>query len=138
MNNADVWKYLHDGRIANVTGSVPGDVRVEVSIRYLRQRFPGSGTGFVLGLSNCTLLRYEPYEGAPVRSLGEIARREIEILSLESSEPIVVNCVMGTLHLAYTSSTLALDSGEPVSVKELSDASAGYWDEWSKRTRGSA
>ncbi|KFN50549.1 hypothetical protein P873_06270 [Arenimonas composti TR7-09 = DSM 18010] len=92
----------------------------------------------MLSLAECTSFRYEPYEGAASSTLEDIARREIEILSLESSHPIIVNCVMGTLFLEYTSVSLALDSGEPVSVQELLQASAAYWDDWSERSRGSA
>jgi hypothetical protein len=135
MSISEVWKYLHDGSIESIEGSVPGDVAVHVSIRYMRQRFPGDGTGFILTLSNCTRFEFEPYDEPACDELAEIVRLDPEILSLQSADPVVVNCVMGTLKLAYTNATVTLDSGVPVSLEALGAASAGYWEEWSQRNR---
>lgn len=135
MGISEVWKYLHDGSIESIEGSVPGDVVVHVSIRYIRQRFPGDGAGFIIRLSNCTRFEFEPYGEPACNELAEIVRLDPEILSLQSADPVVVNCVMGTLNLAYAHATVTLDSGIPVSLEELDAASAGYWDEWSQRNR---
>ena len=135
MGISEIWKYLHDGGIERIDGLVPGDIDVIVSIRYIRQRFPGDGTRFVVTLANCTRFEYEPYDEPACSDLSEIVRRDLEILSLESAEPIVVNCVMGTLNLAYAGISVALDSGAPVSVAELAAASYSYWNEWSQRSR---
>jgi hypothetical protein len=135
MSISEVWKYLHDGSIESIEGSVPGDVTVHVSIRYIRQRFPGDGTGFIIVLSNCTRFEFEPYDEPACNELAEIVRLDPEIVSLQSADPVVVNCVMGTLNLAYTHVTVTLDSGVPVSLEALHAASAGYWEEWSQRNR---
>ncbi len=135
MSSSEVWKYLHDGGIENIEGSVPGDVSVHVSIRYIRKRFPGDGTGFIIRLSNCTRFEFEPYDEPACTELAEIVRLDPEILSLQSADPVVVNCVMGTLNLAYTHATVTLDSGVPVSLEELDAATKTYWEEWSQRNR---
>lgn len=136
MSIGEVWKFMHDGGIERIDGCVPGDVTVFVSIRYLRQRFPGAGTGFLITLTNCTRFEYAPYDEPPCRDLAAIIRLEPEILSLASDDPVVVNCAMGTLNLTYDSASVALDTGAPISTAQLSEASSSYWDEWSRRSRG--
>jgi hypothetical protein len=135
MSISEIWKYLHDGGIENIEGSVPGDVVVHVSIRYLRQRFPGDGTGFIITLSDCMRFEFEPYDEPACNELAEIVRLDPEILSLQNADPVIVNCVMGTLNLAYAHATVTLDSGMPVSLEELDAASKAYWEEWSQRNR---
>jgi len=138
MSDSEFWKYLHDGSIERIDGAVPGTVEVVVSIPYLRERFAGEGAGFRITLFDCTRFEYEAY-GEPVcRDLADIARRDLELLSLGSCLPIVVNCVMGRLSLEYSASSLALDTGEPISASQLAKASAGYWEEWSKPSRSEA
>jgi hypothetical protein len=138
MSNSEVWKYLHDGSIDGIDGSVPGDVAVHVSIPYLRKAFAPSGQGFVILLKDCSLLELQD-EGEPACSdLQEIARRSPEILSIVSEDPLAIYCTMGTLSLAYGSDSLALDTGEAISVQDLDHASSSYWDSWSKSHGGSA
>lgn len=59
------WGLLHDGGIDAICGEIPGAVSIEVSIRYLRQQFPGKGTGFRIDLVNCSQLAIA-YESASV------------------------------------------------------------------------
>ena len=125
------WGLLHDGGIASIAGKVPGTVSIEVSIRYLRQQFPGEGTGFKVVLSYCDQLVYQEYESSPVEDFDEIVRLEPEILGVEEGDhPVVINCVMGSLKVSYGAVSIYLDSGDAVSVDELAAASKTYWDAW--------
>jgi hypothetical protein len=130
MKAYELWKYLHDGCIERIDGTVPGEVTVVVSIHYVRERFPGEGTGFNITLGGCTRFEYEPYDEPPCRNLGEIAQSEPEILSLKSVSPVIVCCVRGILRLEYASASVFLDSGEWISVEALAKAVAGYWEQW--------
>jgi hypothetical protein len=135
MSDLAVWKFLHDGCIESIDGAVPGDVVVGVSIRYVRERFPGEGTGFTVTLHGCTGFEYEPYDGPPCSDLLKIAHIEPEVLSLESESPLVVNCVMGTLRISCSRCSIALDTGGQLTLAQLEEAFRGYWEEWSVRSR---
>lgn len=138
MSNAEVWKYLHDGSIVQIDGSVPGDVTVYVSINYLAKLFPGDGNGFRISLIGCTRFQLLGDDDSLCEDLAEIARRSPTILSVVSDSPLSIYTTLGTLNLAYEGVTLTLDSGEPVSVQSIDQASDQYWDAWSKRHKGSA
>ena len=65
------WRLLHDGGIESITGNIPGTVSLEVSIRYLRQQFPGEGTAFKVVLSDCDQLVYQEYDSSPVKDFDD-------------------------------------------------------------------
>lgn len=130
-----LWNLLHDGILEDVEGSVPGDVRLAVSIRYLRQRFPGEGTGFVIVLRRCTQFSYTPYDGPPITELVPIVAQNPEILIANPGDPLEIACVMGTLFLRYASAQVELDTGGQVQVEALDATSKAYWRDWSDRTR---
>ena len=136
MNHFAIWNCFHDGVIERITGRVPGDITFYVDIAYLRNRFAGSGGSFRVTLSECTRFEYEAYDEKSINDLAEIERLEPMVLSVETEEPLVINCVMGTLRLAYGSALIATDSGQSVSAEELKEASCGYWAEWSAKHRG--
>jgi hypothetical protein len=136
VNHVEIWNSFHDGAIKRVSGVVPGEVILDVSIEYLRHRFPGAGESFRVLLSECTLFEYLAYDEKTVTDLSEISKLEPMVLSVESAEPLVVNCVMGTLRLAYGSASIATDAGQPVSAEQLKQASIEYWAEWSAKHRG--
>ncbi|WP_018152063.1 hypothetical protein [Leeia oryzae] len=136
MNNMDVgfWALLHDGGIEVITGTVPGEVSVEISVRYLRQQFPGEGTGFRVNLSDCTRFTYQEYDSSLIENIDAIVALSPEILGVGKGEhPVVVNCVMGTLTMSYGAVSLYLDTGEEISFDELVIASKKYWDAWTAR-----
>lgn len=127
----ELWRLLHDGGIESIAGNCPGVVSLEVSIRYLRQQFPGQGTGFKVVLSDCEQFIYQEYDSPPVEDFDEIVGLDPEIVSVEKGTcPIVVNCVMGTLKVSYGAASIYLDSGSEVSLEELAAASKAYWDAW--------
>lgn len=138
VNRVEFWNSFHDGSIENISGVVPGPVTLEVAIEYLRHRFPGPGESFRVLLSECTLFEYEAYEEQPIADLAAISKLEPMVLSVETEEPIVVNCVMGTLRLAYGSASITTNAGQAVSSEQLKQASIEYWAEWSAKHRGNA
>ncbi|KQZ43168.1 hypothetical protein [Duganella sp. Root1480D1] len=128
----EFWGLLHDGGIDAICGEIPGAVSIEVSIRYLRQQFPGKGTGFRIDLVNCSQLTYREYDSTPITDFNGIVALGPEIVSVEQdASPVVVNCVMGSLAIAYESASIHLDTGEEISSNELFAASKAYWDAWS-------
>jgi len=125
----ELWGLLHDAGIDSVTGRVPGTVSMEISFRYLRQQFPGDGTGFKVVLSDCDQFVYQEYDSPPVEDFNEIVALKPEIVGVEKGTyPVVVNCVMGALTLSYGAASIHLDSGGRVSLDELAAASKAYWD----------
>jgi hypothetical protein len=133
--NPLLWGLLHDGGLEAITGSVPGDLTLHISIEYLRGRFPGNGTGFLVTLHECTHFSYEPYDEVAIADLAEIESLDLEILSAGAGDPLPIACVMGTLHARYSSASIRLDSGGGVSLDALATASEGYWREWAERNR---
>ena len=127
----EFWGVLHDGGIESIVGKIPGTVSLEVSIRYLRQQFPGEGTGFKVVMSDCDQLVYQEYDSSPFEDFDEIVGLEPEIVGVEKGTyPVVVNCVMGSLKVSYGAASIYLDSGDAVSRDELAAASKAYWDAW--------
>jgi len=135
VNGVAVWLSFHDGTIERIVGEVPGDVTLDVCVDYLRNRFPGAGTGFRVTLSDCALFEYEPYDEPAIHEFAEISKRVPMVMAVECESPIVINCVMGTLRLAYGSMSISTDSGQFISAEELNQASIDYWSEWSARQR---
>jgi len=133
--NADVWGIFHDGVIERIDGSIPGLVVLHLNVPYLRQMFNGQGNGFKVSLSGCTKLEYTEYDDAPTSDLLEIGAKQPEVLYVTSTDPLVLDCAMGTLGLAYEAIEITLDSGEPVSYEELAAACEKYWDDWQRQTR---
>ena len=127
----EFWGIFHDGSISNIDSSVQGDLTIDISIQYIRRQFPGAGDGFKVKLHNCTRFEYQEYDSQVITDFSAIVAMDPELLSLESaSDPIVINCVMGTLTTSYSSASVSLDSGEPVSYNDLTTACASYWDAW--------
>jgi hypothetical protein len=99
--------------------------------------FPGDGESFVLALHGCQSFSLTTDDGEEVSSIAEIERRSPEILSVISEDPLSIYTTCGTLTTTYSSATLSLDSGEPVSPEDVDAASGRYWEQWSKRQGGS-
>lgn len=129
------WGIFHDGHIEKIEGRIPGDVRLHVSVLYLRQMFPGNGRGFVVRLQGCTLCEYQEYDEEPIQDLQGIERKEPELLYVQSTVPVTIDCAMGTLRLDYQAASITLDTGEPVTDGELEAACKRYWEDWESRAK---
>jgi hypothetical protein len=130
--NADIWNVLHDGTLLEISGDVPGDLRLSIEIDYLRERFPEPGRRIVLTLLRCTAFSYQPDEiDGPLIDFPAISGEKPQILRAEDwTDPNQVYCVSGTIRVEAAEFSIALDSGRPVSLEELCAASEAYWAEW--------
>jgi len=138
MDSTATWSFLHDGALDRADGAVPGDVALHISIPYLRKAFQPTGDGFILKLIGCTQFELAGDDGTVINDLGQIAQCSLEILSIESESPLSIYTTYGTLVLAYDALHLELDTGQAITVPQLDQASAEYWQAWSQRHSGSA
>jgi hypothetical protein len=132
-----IWNVIHDGSIIAVRGTVPGTVRFDVSIQYLRERFTDPGEVIQVTLTDCTRFAYRDYEAEDFcTDLPAIAASEPEVLSAElRGDMSEVCCVGGTLEVRASGGSLALDSERAITLQELVDVSEAYWTEWSERAK---
>lgn len=130
-----LWNLLHDGGIDRIEGTLPGDLRLEVSVLYLRQMFPGEGEGFTVQLSNCSCIEYAPWDMPATDDLRAIEAVSPEVLSAKPGDPIEVCCAGGMLRLRYETASVQLDSGESIDIDTLQDAAHRYWTALEARHR---
>lgn len=132
----DIWGVFHDGVLKHIDGGIPGTLRLEVEIEYLRGMFDEPGISFQIELTDCTKIVYSEYGQEPTQDVAQIQELEPEILYVTSERPLLLDCVMGALELAYDAMRVTLPSGVEVSYESLTSASERYWREWSERSKG--
>ena len=137
----EIWNVLHDGSIVAVSGRIPGEIRLSISIDYLRERFADPGKLIFVTLANCTHISFTPFGAAnPILDTTEIVSAEPEILSAKfGNGRSVICCVSGILEVEAKDGDLALDSGHSITLQTLIDVSDAYWTEWAeaaKKARG--
>ena len=128
------------GSIVAIQGSVPGTVRLEVSIDYLRKRFSDSGETIQVTLTGCTRLAYRDFNlGEFIMDVAAIAAMQPEVLSAKMHGDLCeIDCVNGMLEVIAGDGALALgDGGRAITVQQLLDVSEAYWTEWSERAKQS-
>ena len=117
---------------------MPGTLRLQIEIEYLREMFDEPGISFAVELNNCTKFKYSEYEEQPTENIAKVQEREPEILYVISEHPLVLDCVMGTLELEYDAMRVRLPSGSEVSYGSLESTSEKYWSEWNARAKSDA
>ena len=129
-----IWNILHDGVIVAVDGTLPGDLRIDIKIDYLRKRIPDPGTLIQVLLLGCTRFALKEYEKSEFSTaLTEIAAMRPEIVSVSMKEGACkVDCTEGTLEIVARDGAIRLDSGREITLQELSGVAAAYWKEWSE------
>jgi hypothetical protein len=132
-----IWNVLHDGVIVAVDGTVPGTIRLQVSIDYLRKRFSQSGKFIQVVLVDCTRFTYRASDASgPTTELPLIADMAPEILSATFTNGVCeIECAGGILEVIATDGSVRLDSGLAVTLQELIGVADAYWHEWSKRAK---
>jgi hypothetical protein len=132
-----IWNVLHDGNITAVRGAVPGTVQLDVSIDYLRERFPDPGKTIQVILAGCTRFAYRDFDEREFTTdFSAIAAFEPEVLSAELRDGLcVLDCAGGVLELSAADGSVALDSGRAITLQELIDVADAYWTEWSERAK---
>ena len=131
---AAIWNILHDGVIVAVERTLPGDLRIDIEIDYLRKRIPDPGTLIQVLLSGCTRFAYQQYEKSDFSTaLAEIAAMRPEILGASIKDGMCeVECSDGTLEVIAADGSIRLDNARAVTLEELSGVAEAYWKEWSK------
>src|SRR5471030_677788 len=113
--NPDIWNLLHDGSIEGASGCVPGTVRLEIDIQYLREKFPDNGRLMILTLHDCSKFEFSDNKDNLPSGISEIENFCPEILSAcEGVKCIEVTCFIsngcyGILRIAAADVSLALD-----------------------------
>ncbi len=126
-----IWDVLHDGSIVGTSGTVPGTVRLDVSIEYLRERIVEPGETIQVTLISCTRFAYREYGAQDFTTdLSTIADLEPEFLSAELVDGLcTVHCADGILEVAAADGALKLDTGRGVALSELIEVANAYWNE---------
>lgn len=137
---------MHDGSIVKANGSVPGTVKLDVDIQYLRERFKDPGGMIHLTLVGCTRFAYRDYEDKElnkdfITDLSAIAAIELQILSAEMLGGLAnITCHRahgqgGELEVEAADVTLALDGGRIITLEELIQVANGYWEDFRARCK---
>ena len=129
---AEIWNILHDGGISEIEGSIPGEVRIRVSIPYLRHMFPGDGKDILVRLTDCSKFSMRIWEGDIVTdNLKRIMDTDTEILSTESEDvPVHVFTTLGELDVDFEDFSLSLDNGNKITFGQICTACENYWNRW--------
>ena len=135
-DRVDIWNVLHDGSITAVEQTTQ-QVRMFVSIPYLRRRFQPLGDSFVLTLSGVSACEFEHFDGERMGLPDTLSIGEPEILSTSSeSLPVTVHTTLGQLRLSFEEMNLSLDTGEQVTFASVARAARDYWEEFAARGSG--
>ena len=131
----EIWNILHDGMIVAVEGTVPGDLRIDMEIDYLRKRIPDPGTLVQVLLFGCTRFAFRKYDSVTFSTvLTEIAAMRPEMVSASIKDGLCeIDCVDGTLEVAAGDGAIRLDNGRAITLRELKGIAASYWKEWRER-----
>ncbi len=135
----DLWNVLHDGGIDEISGSVPGDVRLVVDIEYLRKRFEDPGDSIHITLHHCTRFSFQDCDAAePMTELAAISDLQLGILSTDSGDEIFcdygVSSHYGRLSFAAAGFSVTLDSGRAIGLEDLVSVAKTYWDAFGNRS----
>jgi hypothetical protein len=133
----EIWNVLHDGVIVALEGEVPGTLRIDVSIDYLRKRFDEAGESIQLSLYGCTRFAYQQSPASAfITDLPSIVLMRPEILNASLCGGLCeIECADGSIEVVAAGGSIRLDTGRNVELRELIEVADGYWTEWSERAR---
>ena len=129
-----IWNVLHDGEITAVAEE--GDtLTMFVSIPYLRRRLKPLGDSFTLTLTGLRRCEFRDSGGTTTTPLQEALEIGTpEILSTETSMPVIIATTLGELILDFDSIRFALDTGEATDYETISKVCDEYWTEWQAKS----
>lgn len=133
--NPDIWGVFHDGVVTNITNDGFGTIGLTLDIAYLRGMFSGDGTTFQISLRGCSSFTYSEYESTPSSDLARIQELQPEILYVQSTSPIVIDCAGGVLEMSYDEMSVHLPDGRQLTYEQLVAASRDYWQRWSEQSQ---
>jgi len=132
------WNVLHDGRIIDVKGELPGDLTLSVEIAYLCRGLNTTAEHLVLEIKDCRRFEYRPYEPATAPAARPQAAIGVEILSAGiAMGQLSIACADGgaggELLVDYDGAYVFTSEGELQAQAILERASDAYWEDWEKR-----
>jgi hypothetical protein len=142
------WNLLHDGTLIAIrrTGA---SVRLTIELPHLRVRFEPRGEAFFVHLHGVESFGYLPYtdrwDEPLIEELAAIVAARPNVVAAERCSPtrddpatMVVWGSLGSLRMSYAKLELALDDGRPITLAELIDANAAYWQAWREHWAGAS
>lgn len=139
-DDPEAWNLLHDGRVTAIVGSASA-TRVTVEIPHIGARFEPPVRELVVTLHEVESLAYLPYSDRwDEPELGDHAA--IVAAKPDLTEAAVERGVMtiwgggGSLRLGYAGLDITLADGRPVTLAQLREAVARYWQEWALHWAG--
>jgi hypothetical protein len=140
------WNLLHDGKLVAIRRA-GATVRLTIELPHLRVRFEPRGEAFLVQLHEVESFGYLPYtdrwDEPVIEELAAIVAEQPNLVEAEARTPtrddpatMIVWGSLGSLRLAYASLELALDGGRPLTLAELNEAHARYWQDWRARWSG--
>jgi hypothetical protein len=140
-----VWNVLHDAIVVDITGTVPGALRLTLDCDYLRDRIDHPGNHFYITLSECTRFAYRPWndDTQVIEDLQALGGRRLWILKAEIAVGFckvhcsehILNGSGGVLEVSATSVRVALDEERTITQAELESVAEAYWEEWDSGRR---
>lgn len=129
------WNVLHDGRIIDIKGELPGDLTVSIEVAYLCRRLRTTAEHLVLELKDCRQFEYRPYERDTTHVSHLQAVIGLEILSAETAMgQLSIACADGgaggQLFVDYGVAFVFTSEGELQSQASLERTSDEYWEDW--------
>jgi hypothetical protein len=135
------WHLLHDGVLTAIVRT-PTLARLTIDIPFVRRRMQPPGDAFVVELHGLESLVWLPYsdrwDEPEIDDLAAIVAAEPNVADAEFRDAnMVVWSGLGSLRMVYAGLELALEDGRSVSIAELREAVASYWQEWREHWSGS-
>ena len=121
-----VWNVLHDGTIDRIEATASSDVRLHVSIEYIRERFADPGDMLIVTLHDCRRLAFRCYESdRETTDFEAIAGQSPTILSAEMHDGLCRTFTdAGVLETECRDGSISLDSGRSLTLQDLKSGSS--------------
>ena len=138
-----LWNVLHDGTVESISGSVPGEIQLNIGIEYLRSQFPLPGEYFRVNLHECTQFAHREYGSEEwIEELDVINFAQPDILCAEMQEnDCIVSGGQGVFKfVARRQSIGVLDEAgkvREISLEDLMQVATDYWEAWEKQNKES-
>jgi len=130
----NIWNILHDGEITAIQRIDSNNIKLFVSIPYLRRRIEPLGDSFILLLSEVSTLKHIDFSDKEETVEEILEYGGPEILGCESeSRPYIIDTTMGKLFLDYKEIEIQLENEQPITESALAKICNEYWEEWKNK-----
>lgn len=147
----ELWDILHDGVIADISGTIPGELKLSIRIDYLARLFQADEETIDVKLRNCTYFAFCPNDFGTQRMtvFSQLLRAELDIMGswpedaelseygiclLEhEADMLIISCCSeapscGALITRYEDFSLSLGNGAPIDFSSLGEKCEQYWN----------